>query len=210
MSNAKETLNRVMVALGIKPEATIEVEMAQKKTADGEIVLDSENFAIGEPVFIVTEEGNIPVPQGQYVLEDGVTIETDEMGIIIEVSKEGEEVTEEVTEEIEAEDVPMKEEVGEMAAAPKKVVKSKTEMEEAYFSKIEARLSAIESTNEALKAENIQLAAENEELKKALASEPAPHAKFNPESNPERVANFRIGAQRQETIADRVFNQLFS
>jgi len=140
MSNAKETLNRVMVALGIKPEATIEVEMAQKKTADGEIVLDSENFAIGEPVFIVTEEGNIPVPQGQYVLEDGVTIETDEMGIIIEVSTEGEEVTEEVTEEIEAEDVPMKEEVGEMAAAPKKVVKSKTEMEEAYFSKIEARL----------------------------------------------------------------------
>lgn len=209
MSNAKETLNRVMVALGIKPEATIEVEMAQKKTADGEIVLDSENFAIGEPVFIVTEEGNIPVPQGQYVLEDGVTIETDEMGIIIEVSTEGEEVTEEVTEEIEAEEAPMAEEV-EATAAPKKVVKSKTEMEEAYFSKIEARLSAIESTNEALKAENIQLAAENEELKKALASEPAPHAKFNPESNPERVANFRIGAQRQETITDRVFNQLFS
>ena len=209
MSNAKETLNRVMVALGIKPEATIEVEMAQKKTADGEIVLDSENFAIGEPVFIVTEEGNIPVPQGQYVLEDGVTIETDEMGVIIEVSTEGEEVTEEVTEEIEAEEAPMAEEV-EATAAPKKVVKSKTEMEESYFSKIEARLSAIESTNEALKAENIQLAAENEELKKALASEPAPHAKFNPESNPERVANFRIGAQRQETIADRVFNQLFS
>jgi len=209
MSNAKETLNRVMVALGIKPEATIEVEMAQKKTADGEIVLDSENFAIGEPVFIVTEEGNIPVPQGQYVLEDGVTIETDEMGVIIEVSTEGEEVTEEVTEEIEAEEAPMAEEV-EATAAPKKVVKSKTEMEESYFSKIEARLSAIESTNETLKAENIQLAAENEELKKALASEPAPHAKFIPESNPERVANFRIGAQRQETIADRVFNQLFS
>jgi len=209
MSNAKETLNRVMVALGIKPEATIEVEMAQKKTADGEIVLDSENFAIGEPVFIVTEEGNIPVPQGEYVLEDGVKIETDEMGVIVEVSTEGEEVTEEVTEEIEAEEAPMAEEV-EATAAPKKVVKSKTEMEESYFSKIEARLSAIESTNETLKAENIQLAAENEELKKALASEPAPHAKFNPESNPERVANFRIGAQRQETIADRVFNQLFS
>jgi len=209
MSNAKETLNRVMVALGIKPEATIEVEMAQKKTADGEIVLDSENFAIGEPVFIVTEEGNIPVPQGQYVLEDGVTIETDEMGVIVEVSTEGEEVTEEVTEEIEAEEAPMAEEV-EATAAPKKVVKSKTEMEEAYFSKIEARLSAIEANNETLKAENVKLSEENEELKKALASEPAPHAKFNPDAQPERVANFKIGARRQETIADRVFNQLFS
>ena len=211
MSNAKETLNRVMVALGIKPEATIEVEMAQKKTADGEIVLDSENFAIGEPVFIVTEEGNIPVPQGQYVLEDGVTIETDEMGIIVEVSTEGEEeIVEETTEEVEAEDVPMKEEIGEMTAAPKKVVKSKTEMEESYFSKIEARLSAIEANNETLKAENVKLSEENEELKKALASEPAPHAKFNPDAQPERVANFKIGARRQETIADRVFNQLFS
>lgn len=207
MSNAKETLNRVMAALGMKPEATIEVEMAQKKTADGTIVLDSETFAIGEPVFIVTEEGNIPVPMGQYVLEDGVTIETDEMGVIIEVSTEGEEeVVEEEIAEVAAEEVVEE----KMETAPKKVVKSKTEMEESYFSKIEARLSAIESNNEALKAENIALSAENEELKKALASEPAPHAKFNPESNPERVANFRIGAQRQETIADRVFNQLFS
>jgi len=209
MSNAKETLNRVMTALGMKPEATIEVEMAQKKTADGTIVLDSESFAIGEPVFIVTEEGNIPVPMGQYVLEDGVTIETDEMGIIVEVSTE-EEVTEEITEEVEAEDVPMKEEKGEMTATPKKVVKSKTEMEESYFSKIEARLSAIEANNETLKAENVKLSEENEELKKALASEPAPHAKFNPDAQPERVANFKIGARRQETIADRVFNQLFS
>jgi len=63
MSNAKDTLNRVLDVLGLgKADATIEVEMAQKKTMDGEVILDSENFAIGEPVFIVTEEGNIPVP----------------------------------------------------------------------------------------------------------------------------------------------------
>ena len=212
MSNAKDTLNRVLDVLGLgKADATIEVEMAQKKTMDGEVILDSENFAIGEPVFIVTEEGNIPVPMGEYVLEDGSKIETDEKGVIVEVSVEGEEKAEEVVEEVEAKDMIEKEETGMMGkdSMPKKVVKSKTEMEESYFSKIEARLSAIESTNESLKAENIKLSAENEELKKQLAETPAEHTKFSPEAETKHELNFKIGAKREKNIKDRVFDSLF-
>lgn len=212
MSNAKDTLNRVLDVLGLgKAEATIEVEMAQKKTMDGEVVLDSENFSIGEPVFIVTEEGNIPVPMGEYILEDGVKIETDEKGVIVEVSTEKEEVTEEVVEEVEAKDMIEKEETGMMGkdSMPKKVVKSKTEMEESYFSKIEARLSAIELSNESLKAENIKLSAENEELKKQLAETPAPHASFSPEAETKTELKFKIGAKREVSIKDRVFDSLF-
>jgi regulator of replication initiation timing len=212
MSNAKDTLNRVLDVLGLgKAEATIEVEMAQKKTMDGEVILDSENFAIGDPVFIVTEEGNIPVPMGEYVLEDGSKIETDEKGVIVEVSVEGEEKAEEVVEEVEAKDMIEKEETGMMGkdSMPKKVVKSKTEMEESYFSKIEARLSAIESTNESLKAENIKLSAENEELKKQLAETPAEHTKFSPEAETKHELNFKIGAKREKNIKDRVFDSLF-
>lgn len=212
MSNAKDTLNRVLDVLGLgKAEATIEVEMAQKKTMDGEVILDSENFAIGEPVFIVTEEGNIPVPMGEYVLEDGTKIETDEKGVIVEVSVEGEEKAEEVVEEVEAKDMIEKEETGMMGkdSMPKKVVKSKTEMEESYFSKIEARLSAIELSNESLKAENIKLSAENEELKKQLAETPAEHTKFSPEAETKHELNFKIGAKREKNIKDRVFDSLF-
>ena len=212
MSNAKDTLNRVLDVLGLgKAEATIEVEMAQKKTMDGEVILDSENFAIGEPVFIVTEEGNIPVPMGEYVLEDGSKIETDEKGVIVEVSVEGEEKAEEVVEEVEAKDMIEKEETGMMGkdSMPKKVVKSKTEMEESYFSKIEARLSAIELSNESLKAENIKLSAENEELKKQLAETPAPHASFSPEAETKTELKFKIGAKREVSIKDRVFDSLF-
>lgn len=210
MSNAKDTLNRVLDVLGLgKAEATIEVEMAQKKTMDGEVVLDSENFAIGEPVFIVTEEGNIPVPQGEFILEDGMKIETDEKGVIVEVSTEKEEVTEEVVEEVEAKDMIEKEETGMMESMPKKVVKSKTEMEESYFSKIEARLSAIELSNDSLKAENIKLSAENEELKKQLAETPAPHASFSPEAETKTELKFKIGAKREVSIKDRVFDSLF-
>jgi hypothetical protein len=207
MSNAKDILNRVYEIVMGKESTEIKVELAQAKTADGQAVLEAEAFEVGQAVFIVTEEGNIPVPMGEYMLEDGMKIEVDEQGVIVEVSAEGkEEIVEEV---IEAEDEPMKEQIEEEMTMPKKVVKSKTEMEESYFSKIETRLSAIEKANEDLKAVNVQLSAENEELKKQLAESPAEHTKFNPEATTQTNVQFRIGSRRGETIQDRVFNQLF-
>lgn len=208
MKDAKEILNRVYEIVMGKEEPATKVELAQQKTADGAAVLEAEAFEIGNAVFIVTEEGNIPVPMGSYMLEEGLKIEVDEQGVIVEVSTEGAETTEEVVEEIvEAKDEPMKEEV--MESAPKKVVKSKTEMEESYFSAFETRLSAIEKANEDLKSLNVKLSEENEELKKQLAETPAPHTKFNPDAEAQREVKFKIGAKRQETIQDRVFNSLF-
>ena len=208
MSNAKDILNRVYeIVMGKESTEEIKVELAQVKTADGQAILDAEAFEIGNAVFIVTEEGNIPVPMGEYMLEDGMKIEVDEQGVIVEVSIEGEE--EVVEEVIEAKDEIEKEETGMMESMPKKVVKSKTEMEESYFSKIETRLSAIEKANEDLKAVNVQLSAENEELKKQLAESPAEHTKFNPEAKTETNVQFKLGSRRGETIQDRVFNQLF-
>jgi hypothetical protein len=209
MSNAKDILDRVYkIVMGKESTEEIKVELAQVKTADGQAILDAEAFEVGKAVFIVTEEGNIPVPMGEYMLEDGMKIEVDEQGVIVEVSIEGEE-KEVVEEVIEAKDEIEKEETGMMESMPKKVVKSKTEMEESYFSKIETRLSAIEKANEDLKAVNVQLSAENEELKKQLAESPAEHTKFNPEATTQTNVQFKIGARRGETIQDRVFNQLF-
>jgi hypothetical protein len=208
MSNAKDILNRVYdIVMGKESTEETKVELAQVKTIDGEAIFDAEAFEIGNAVFIVTEEGNIPVPMGEYMLEDGMKIEVDEQGVIVEVSIEGEE--EVVEEVIEAKDEIEKEETGMMESMPKKVVKSKTEMEESYFSKIETRLSAIEKANEDLKAVNVQLSAENEELKKQLAESPAEHTKFNPEATTQTNVQFKLGSRRGETIQDRVFNQLF-
>jgi hypothetical protein len=215
MNDAKSILDRIGTMLFSKEEPTVEVELAQVKTEDGAAVLEADAFEIGNAVFIVTEEGQIPVPTGEYMLEDGMKIKVDEQGVIVEVETEG---AEEI-EEVEAKDMAEKEETGmmgddmmgkdKMESAPKKVVKSKTEMEESYFSKIETRLSAIEKSNEDLKAVNVQLSAENEELKKQLAETPAPHTKFNPDAEAQRDVKFKIGARREETIQDRVFNQLF-
>jgi hypothetical protein len=208
MNNPKEILSRVYDIVMGKEESAVQVDLAQVKTADGAAIFDAEAFEIGQAVFIVTEEGNIPVPMGEYILEEGLKIKVDEQGVIVEVATEGEEV-----EEVEAKDMEEKEEVmGEdkmEAKMPKKIIKTKTEMEESYFNKFDARLSAIEKTNKDLEAVNVQLSAENEDLKRQLAETPAEHTKFNPDAEVKRDFQFKIGAKRNETIQDRVFNSLF-
>ena len=208
--NATETLNRVLATLGLKSEATIEVDLAQVKTEDGQATFESDNFAIGEAVFIVTPDGNIPCPEGEFALENGNVMTVDANGTIIEVATKEEEAPEEEA-IVEAEDQPMKEQIGDMPMA-KKVVKSKTEMEESYFSKQMTELEArFEARLSALELEKVQLSEENKELTNRLATEPAPHTLHNPESNGEaKKLQFHMGNKRAESVKDRVFNQLFN
>lgn len=210
--NATETLNRVLATLGLKPEEAIVVDLAQVKTEDGQATFESDNFAIGEAVFIVTPDGNITCPEGEFALENGNTMTVDANGTIIEVATKEEEAPEEepIVEEVVAEDQPMKDQIAEMPMA-KKVVKSKTEMEESYFSKQMSELEAkFEARLSALEMEKMQLSAENKELTERLATEPAPHTLHNPEANSPKKLQFHIGNKREETIKDRVFNQLFN
>lgn len=209
--NAETILDRIMVKLGIAEPVAVELE--QVKTEDGQAIFEADTFAVGEAVFIVTEDGKIPAPAGEFALEDGNIVEVDENGVIVEIAKkEAEVVEEEVVEEVEAQNDIMKEEIKEeMGMKPKKTVKSKTEMEESYFSaqikeleaKFEARLSALE-------AEKVALSAVNAELEERLASEPAPHTPFNPEATTTSKVHFHISDKREKTIKDRVFDQLFN
>lgn len=208
--NATETLNRVLATLGLKSEATIEVDLAQVKTEDGQATFESDNFAIGEAVFIVTPDGNIPCPEGEFALENGNVITVDPNGTITEVATKEEEAPEEEA-IVEAEDMPMEEPMEKMPMA-KRVVKSKTEMEESYFSKQMTELEArFEARLSALELEKVQLSEENKELTNRLATEPAPHTLHNPESNGEaKKLQFHMGNKRAESVKDRVFNQLFN
>jgi regulator of replication initiation timing len=211
--NATETLNRVLATLGLKPEATIEVDLAQVKTEDGQATFESDNFAVGEAVFIVTPDGNIPTPEGEFALENGNTMTVDANGTIVEIATKEEEAPEEeaIVEEVVAEDMPMEEPMKAMPMA-KRVVKSKTEMEESYFSKQMSELEAkFEARLSALEGEKIALSVENKELTERLSTEPAPHTLHNPESNGQaKKLQFHMGNKREESIKDRVFNQLFN
>jgi hypothetical protein len=207
--NATETLNRVLATLGLKPEEAIVVDLAQVKTEDGQATFESDNFAVGEAVFIVTPDGNIPCPEGEFALENGNVITVDPNGTITEVATKEEEAPEE---EIQAEDMPMEEPIAEPMPMAKRVVKSKTEMEESYFSKQMTELEArFEARLSALELEKVQLSEENKELTNRLATEPAPHTLHNPESNGEaKKLQFHMGNKRAESVKDRVFNQLFN
>ena len=208
--NAESILDRIMVKLGINEPVAVALE--QVKTEDGQAIFEADAFEVGQAIFIVTEDGKIPAPAGEFAMEDGNIVEVDENGVIVEIAKKEAEVEEEIVEEVEAQNDIMKEEIKEeMGMKPKKTVKSKTEMEESYFSaqikeleaKFEARLSALEM-------EKTALSAVNAELEERLASEPAPHTPFNPEATTTSKMHFHISDKREKTIKDRVFDQLFN
>ena len=208
--NAESILDRIMVKLGINEPVAVALE--QVKTEDGQAIFEADAFEVGQAVFIVTEDGKIPAPAGEFAMEDGNIVEVDENGVIVEIAKKEAEVEEEIVEEVEAQNDIMKDEIKEeMGMKPKKTVKSKTEMEESYFSaqikeleaKFEARLSALEM-------EKTALSAVNQELEERLATEPAPHTPFNPEATTTSKMHFHISDKREKTIKDRVFDQLFN
>jgi|GEM_PF-1154717 len=203
--NANETLNRVMVALGIKAEApAVEVNLASMKTMDGQATFDAESFEVGSAIFVVTEDGKIPAPQGEYAMEDGTIVKVDDKGYIVEISTKEEEVMEEPIIEEVMQDEPMKEQIVEEMAKPKKLTETTTKVSE--FS---AEISEIREELNALKMKLSSVTEERDELVSRLASEEAPRSFHSPEANPVNSIKFKIGEKRNETVTDRVFNQLF-
>jgi hypothetical protein len=203
--NANDTLNRVMVALGIKAEVpAIEVSLASMKTMDGQAIFDAESFEVGSAIFVVTEDGKIPAPMGEYEMEDGTIVSVDDKGYIIEIASKEAEVKEEIVEEVIAEDMPMKEEIVEEMAKPKKL--TETMIKTTEFS---AEISEIREELNALKLKLSSVSEERDELKSRLANEEAPRSFHSPESAPAHSVKFKIGEKRTETVTDRVFNQLF-
>ena len=203
--NANETLNRVMVALGIKAEApAVEVNLAQLKTMDGQATFDAESFEVGSAIFVVTEDGKIPAPMGEYAMEDGTIVKVDDKGYIVEISTKEEEVMEEPIIEEVMQDEPMKEQIVEEMAKPKKLTETTTKVSE--FS---AEISEIREELNALKMKLSSVTEERDELVSRLASEEAPRSFHTPEATPVNSIKFKIGEKRAESVTDRVFNQLF-
>jgi len=79
-----------------------EIKMGEIKTADGSIDLKytGEELAIGSEIAVVTEDGDIPAPDGYHDLEGGITIKV-EGGVITEIADTA---TEEAEEKLEDEE----------------------------------------------------------------------------------------------------------
>jgi len=199
---ATEMLNQVKNLLGV--ELSEEVKLEQMKLENG-TVLEAEAFEKDNEVFIVTEDEKVPVPSGEYSLEDGKILVVEE-GIISDIKEMEEEVEEEVVEEEEAtsEEEEMKEEV----------YASKDEVSElkAIIEDLKAKLELKDQET----AEEIGLAmttmlSEQEKVEEAVKEELSKPAaepiKHNPEGETKKQ-NYLYAQKRNLSTRDRVLQKI--
>lgn len=196
--NEKSILNKVRTLLGL------EVKLETMKLSDGVSLLEAESFEAGQPVFILTEdEQRIPLPIGEYELEDMRVLVVIEEGVIADVREAAEPEVEVEVEAPEAEAPVVEEEVAASAdATPKKVIESI--VKESFFSEIEA----LKKENEELKA---KLSAQTPEVAEEVApvelsEEPKPIS-FNPE-NTTATDVFKFASKRNATTMDTVLSRI--
>jgi len=204
--NTTEILGKIKTLLS----GTEEVKLASAKLEDGITIVESENFEAGDEVVIISEDGKVALPKGEYTLEDGKKFRVEEDGIIAEV------IGEEKEEEVAPENPEVEEEVdaSNEPASPKKIVESVSK--ESYFSEIEKLKSEIE----ALKAEKEELSkeevVEEKEEKKEEVKEEVELSKeeevepivYNPENKEDVKLKKTFSPKRQRNIMDSVFSKL--
>jgi len=183
----------------IKTYLGMEVKLAQMKLADGVTVIEFDSLEVGKEVFIVNENGNVPLPIGEYELEDGNILEVYEEGIIGEVkSKEEEQPPMEEKEPVA--EVPVEASV-EPQREVKKVVKST--IEEQHFAEIEelkkqiVELKAMIEVKEEVKEEVIEL----EETPKPIS--------FNPEKTNESE-QIKLAVNSKMSSRDKILNIIYN
>lgn len=204
MKNAKDMINDIKNVLGLSEEVketeeTVEntelesneekeqVELAQMKLENGTII-EAETFASDNEVFIVTEDEKVPVPVGEYEMEDGKILVVNEEGIIAEMKDaEVEEEVEAAVEYATKEDLA---EVKSMVEEIKGMIEKKSEMAE----------------QEKIVAEEEKAELE-EQLKEELSKPAVNPVKHNPESQSSKNTVL-YGQKRQMTTKDRVFSKI--
>ena len=173
-------LNEIKTLLGM------EVNLAQMKLKDGVTVIEAEMFEAEQAVFIVNGEEKVPVPVGEYEIEDGMILVVAVEGVIAEIKEPV--VVEEAPAESEVEV-----EVEAQAATPKRIVESVSK--EMFFAEIEK-----------LQAQIAELKSAKQELSSDVIVEPLTHS---PEVKNEVKLN-KLSPNRQMTTQDIVMAKLFN
>ena len=160
--NYKEIVKKICVALNI------EVKLEQMKLNDGVTVIEADSFEANNEIFVVTEDDQrIPLPVGEYVVENGMLLIVTQEGVIAEIKEQ------EAPAEVEVPEEEMKKDEEKMIekAQVKKTVESM--VKETFFSEYEA----LKTENEALKTQLAQM-----EEPKAIVHNPEPTEKVKVEA----------------------------
>ena len=180
-------INEIKTLLGM------EVKLAQMKLKDGVTILEADAFEMENAVFIVNGEERIPMPVGEYELEDGMILVVAVEGVIAEIKEPVAEVEEAPEAEVEVE----VEAQAEAVATPKRIVESVSkEMFFAEIEKLRTEIAELKSVKEVVK----------EELSSDVVVEPLTHS---PEVKNEVKLN-KFSSNRQLTTQDIVMSKLFN
>ncbi len=146
---ATDIVNQIREVLGM--ELSKEVKLAVMKLDNG-TEIEAEAFEADQQVFIKNEDGeSIPLPSGDYNLEDGRSLKVETEGVIASIGEA------EAEEEVEAKEEPKEEE-----APTEEVVAEEEEM--SYATKEE--LEEVKSVLQEIKDEIKSLGESKEEMKK--------------------------------------------
>lgn len=180
------------------------VELEDRKLDNG-TVISADEFAEGQPVFIVTEDERIAMPVGEYQMEDGSVLVVEEEGMIAAIKSGEEEAPEVVEEEV------VEEEMSE-AAAPKKVVESN--VVETHFSDeqknelVEAILSSVTPLIEELQNKVNELEAKLSSEEEVVEQKLSKTFKHTPEVKGEQKKTKLNNANVGNTTLQRVFQRM--
>lgn len=163
------------------------VELAQETLENG-TVLEAEEFAAGQEVFIITEEDKIALPVGEYEMADGRILVIEDEGIIADIKTEEAEVEVEAAEE-------------EMGYVKKEEFAAAVEEIKAMIDELKAGMKE----KEEMAAQEAEVEAQvKEELSATPAAAPLKH---NPEAEAKRE-NFAYAQKRSQSARDRVLARI--
>jgi len=189
----KETINTILRKVGLK---AVEVKLEQMRLADGVTVIEAELFEAGQPVFVITEDAQIALPIGEYVLEDERVLVVAEEGVIAEIKEQEKEVEE--VEEAPVAEAPETEMAQPQAPTAKKVIESI--VKETQFAQVDEKDAKI-----------AELEARITELTKVELSDDEPAAdaiNHNPE-NAQPIEVFRYAKNSAQSPMDRILTKLY-
>jgi hypothetical protein len=196
---ATEMLTKVKDLLGV--ELQEEVKLEQMKLENG-TVLEAETFEKDKEVFIVTEDEKVPVPTGEYEMEDGKMLVVSE-GVISEI-KEMDEVEEEVIEE----EATSEEELSEEVYASKEDVNELKAIIEDLKAKLELKdQETAEEIGLAMTTMLSEQEAVEEAVKEELSQPAAEPIKHSPEGETNKEG-YLYSQKRKMTTKDRVLERI--
>jgi hypothetical protein len=152
----KKILGEIKKLISFTSEEEIKEAFVDAKVGDLIVRVEADDFAVGLPLLIVTEDGVIPASPdlaGEHTLEDGRVIVLDKSGIITEVREaiteveaEVEEMAEEKEEEMEEEKKEEETEVEKLTDEVKKEIEEMIEeKEKEKYGDLEKRIEEMEN-----------------------------------------------------------------